>query len=164
MPGERAIPLGIILALHVKETVDRKCVYLNNFNKKVLSWHSKYWWRSYCGQKEGYASPIEHSLHYLSLKYRDKCFSGLIEDVEPEAKIFKLENQFSCALMTKLLLIRKPQSSGQVLYQLYDGSHRLAYLRYYGLKAIPRCRVHIADHEKELVPLLPASCKVQQEK
>ena len=102
-----------------------------------------------------YVSPIQHSLHYLTLIYRDNCFSGLIEDVGPEARILYLDDNFSSSLMSKILLLREPQPDGKLFYRIYDGCHRISYLCFYGLKFIPCRYLQIADTERELYHLLP---------
>jgi len=156
---ETGIPLVQIFAIHVKEIVDKNTIHLNDCNKEILYKHRKNWVMKekhrHRDDPVKYAAPIKDSLHYLSLKYREKSFSGLIEDVEKVVRIFEFDNKFSCALMSKILLVRHPQSGGQMLYQIYDGSHRLAYLSFYGLKSIPHRYVQIADSENDLYALLP---------
>ena len=159
MPDEAPIPLEKILAVHRKKRVDKGSANLDELNKKILSWHKKHWWILH--HPNGnilYGAPIEHSLHCLSLKYRNKCFSGLVENVQPKAKIFEFDSRFSCSKMSKILLVRY-SIDDKTMYQIYDGSHRLAYLSYYGLKKIPSSYVHIADEELDLFDLLPGSTK-----
>ena len=150
--GSLFLKYGLLI---LRKTLMRMCLVSNETLKEILFWHANNWKIVDCAGHVRYASPIQHSLHYLSLMYRDKCFSGLIEDVEPEARILHLDDNFSSMLMTKILLVRQPQPDGKLVYQIYDGCHRIAYFSFYGLKRIPYHYLEIADSEHELYHLLP---------
>ena len=152
---KKGVSISEIWATHSQKDVDANVLSLNETLKEILFWHANNWKIVDCAGHVRYASPIQHSLHYLSLMYRDKCFSGLIEDVEPEARILHLDDNFSSMLMTKILLVRQPQPDGKLVYQIYDGCHRIAYFSFYGLKRIPYHYLEIADSEHELYHLLP---------
>ena len=133
------ILLANIRANHVAEDIHRNFLSLDEYHQGVLLGHAKNWGYMRIERAlDRYFTPIEHCLHYLSLKYHNKCFSGLLENVDPVAPIFKLDDTFSWVKMTKILLVRYPDKiNGDPIYGVLDGVHRLSYLRYYGLKSIP---------------------------
>ena len=98
-----------------------------------------------------YSVKIEDSLHFLTLKYRDNFFSSLVES---EPSILRLDDDFSWKLATKILLVRHPQHNGEIIYQVYDGAHRLSYLSRYGMRVIPRNCVAIGDHASDIKHLM----------
>ena len=93
-----------------------------------------------------YFSPIEHSLHHCSLKYQDSAFSEIIEDAGHAKQIEKLNNKFNWKYFGKIILIKATDLN---LFYAYDGSHRLSYLKFYGLKRIPRrlVKIHVIEQE-----------------